>query len=102
MASKSTASEARAKVAQACLQFGRALLRVRQASVTGQDAQDAVLELFEWFSAHDALSPANASIAVESVGFGQELLDARKSSTTEEAIEAIQDLYSKLVEKQFE
>ena len=93
MATKTNDTERRSQVAEACLDFGSNLLRARTSSVTPDDAQNAVKDLFSWFSSHDAFSDGNVGIATHSLDFGGQLLEARKTSTVQEAIDAIQDLY---------
>ena len=93
MAPKNPEQENRSKIAEACLDFGSHLLQVRVSSVTTGDAQTTVKELFDWFVLHDALEEANYGIAIHAIGFGEELLESRKTATVGEAIEAIQKLY---------
>ncbi len=85
-------------VAQACISFGSHLLSIRQSSMTADDAQENVKSLFDWFSEHDAFSNSNAGIAIEAIEFGKQLLESRKTSTVNEAVEAIQSLYNDLAE----
>ena len=96
MATKTTEVERRSNVAEACLHLGQELLRLRLSTVTAEDAQSAIRELFEWFESHDAFSEANARIAVHSVAFGEQLLESRKSATLSDVIQAIQRVYSDL------
>lgn len=98
MATGISETERRSKVAEACLDFGSHLLRIRTSSMTPDDAQDAVKELFEWFTSHDAFSSANAGIAIHAISFGEQLLESRKTATLQEAMEAIQNLYSEMSE----
>jgi len=93
MTSKNTDLERRSKVAEACLDFGAHLLRVRTSSVTADDAKSVVKDLFEWFASQNAFSEANTGIAIHAIGFGEQLLESRKSATLDEATEAIQKLY---------
>jgi len=96
MASKGSELERRSKVAEACLDFGGHLLRVRTSSITPEDAQAAVRDLFEWLESKDAFTEANSGIAIHAIGFGEQLLEARKTVSVTEAIEAIQELYAEL------
>ena len=98
MATKTKSPEFRSKVAEACLDFGAHLLRVRLSSVSSNDAQDAVKELFDWFASNNAFDPANAGIAIHAIDFGKDLLETRKTATVQEAVDAVQTLYSSLME----
>lgn len=98
MATKPSAAETRAKVAAACVDFGKTLLQTRVSSVTAGDARDAIRELFEWFEAHDAFTEGNAGIAIHAIAFGEQLLESRKTTTVNEATGAIQELYENLRE----
>jgi hypothetical protein len=89
-------SSNRSKVAEACLDFGSHLLRVRLSSVTPDEIQSVVKDLFSWFESKDAFLPQNTGIALAALRFGEELLEARKTATVDEAVAAIQDLYSDL------
>ena len=93
MAIKNTEAERRSQVAEACLDFGSQLLRLRVSSVTPADAQGVVKKLFDWFTSHDGFSEANAGIAIHSISFGEKLLESRKTTTVDEAVETIQKLY---------
>jgi len=93
MAAKTTEIERRSKVAEACVDFGTHLLKVRKISVTPDDAQRAVKELFEWFESHDALAEAGYGIAIHAITFGEELLESRKTVTVDDAVRAIQKMY---------
>ena len=97
MATKVSA-ENRSKLAEACLDFGSHILRVRLSSVTPDEAQGRVKDLFDWFAAHDGFTSGNTGIAIHAIDFGEELLESRKTSTIQEAIDAIQNLYSGLSE----
>ncbi len=96
MPPRSLTANHRAAVANACLDFGSHLLRIRSSSVTPHDAQDAVKSLFDWFASNNAFIESNSSIAVHSLSLGKELLEFRKTTTPQEAIDAIEDLYSSL------
>lgn len=98
MPPKNTAAENRSKVAVACLDFGSHLLGVRAGSVTSDDAQRSVKELFDWFAEHDAFTPGNAEIAIHAIDFGKELLTNRKTAIVQDAIDAIQRLFTDLAE----
>ena len=96
MASKTTETQRRSDIAKACLDFGSHLLNVRISSVTADDAQRHVADLFDWFASHDAFTEANAEIAIHAIQFGEQLLATRKTATVQEAIEAIQQLFGDL------
>jgi len=96
VAAKASEKANRSRVAEACLDFGTHLLRIRTSSVTPSDAENSVTELFEWFEDNDAFTPQNTGIAVHAIDFGKELLESRKTSTVREASDAIQRLYSSL------
>jgi hypothetical protein len=89
-------SDNRSKVAEACLDFGSHLLHVRLSSVTPDEIQSVVKDLFAWFESKDAFLPANTGIALGAIRFAEELLETRKTATVNEAVEAIRDLYSDL------
>lgn len=95
---KTTSTERRSKVAEACLSFGGDLLKARTSSVSSDDAQESVKDLFRWFESQDAFSEGNYGIAIHAVEFGAEVLRNRKTATVEEAIEAIQGIYKELAE----
>ena len=90
------AAENRSKVAEACLDFGSHLLSARSSSVTPDEAQRQVKDLFAWFAAHDAFTPGNVGIAIHAIQFGEELLSSRKTATVEDSIAAIQQLFTDL------
>jgi hypothetical protein len=96
MATRTTEPERRAKVAEACLDFGGQLFRLRLSSVTAAEARVAVRDLFTWFAEHDGFIEGNFTIAIQCLGFAQALLEHRSSATVDEAIEAIHDLYTTL------
>jgi len=98
MATKTSDAERRSRVAETCVDFGGDLLRLRLSSMTPDDAQQAVQDLFSWFEEHDAFTEGNVGIAVHAIAFGRQLLDSRKTATLEEAVEAIQNLYSGLAQ----
>jgi hypothetical protein len=98
MPTKLSDSEMRSQVAQACMDFGTHLLRVRLSSVTPEDAQKAVTDLFGWFEAKNAFTDGNYTIAMKAIDFGEELLSSRKTLTLDDATGAIQKLYSDLSE----
>lgn len=100
MTTKLSDSEMRSQVAQACMDFGTHLLRVRLSSVTPDDAQTAVQDLFEWFQEENAFTVGNYGIAMKAIDFGEEMLSSRKTLTVTEAIEAIQKLYKSLQEEE--
>jgi hypothetical protein len=91
-------AERRSKVAEACLEFGSDLLRARTSSVTPDDAQNVVKELFTWFEAEEAFKEGNFGIAIRSLEFGTEMLKARKTTTLDETVAAVQKLYRDLAE----
>lgn len=96
MAARTTEAERRAKVAEACLEFGSHLLRVRLSSVTSQEARAAVRDLFAWFADHGAFSEGSFTVAIQCVAFGRAQLEYRSSATVDEALESIRDLYASL------
>ncbi len=98
MASATSEAERRSKVAEACLDFGSHLLNVRLSTMTPDDAQSIIKELFEWFTSHNAFSPGNTGIAIHAISFGEQLLESRKTATVQEAVEAIQNLYLEMSE----
>jgi len=80
------------------MDFGSQLLRIRLSSVTPDDARAAVTDLFEWFESRNAFTEGNSGIAVKAIDFGEEILTSRKTFTLQDAIDAIQKLYSDLAE----
>jgi len=98
MAAQTTEAQRRSKVAEACVDFGRQLLRSRPSSVTADDAQRIMRELFEWFETHGAFAEGNYGIAIRAVAFGEELLESRNTSTPDDAVKAIQGVYEDLME----
>jgi hypothetical protein len=96
MAAKTTEAERRSKVAEACLDFGSKILENRRSSVTPDDVQRTVKELFAWFESHDGFEEANFGIAVHTIEFGKNLLESRKTATIQDALDAIRKLYSDL------
>lgn len=96
MAARTTEAERRAKVAEACLEFGSHLLRVRLSSVTAQEARDAARDLFAWFADRDAFGEGNFTVAAQCVAFGRAQLEYRVSTSVEEALESIRELYTAL------
>ncbi|MCC7517600.1 MAG: hypothetical protein IT578_00275 [Verrucomicrobiae bacterium] len=98
MAARTTEAERRAKVAEACLEFGADLLRTRLSSVTAQDARAAARDLFAWFAAHDAFRNENHLVAARCVAFARALLEHRASASVGEALDSIRELYSALAD----
>ena len=98
MATQASDAERRSRVAEACLDFGGDLLQLRLSTVTREDAQETAQDLFKWFESKDAFTTGNAGIAVHAIAFGRQLLEARRTSTVEEAIESIQNLFASLAE----
>ncbi len=96
MASQDTDLERRSKIAEACIDFGSHLFTVRVSSVTPDDIQSCVKDLFEWFEEHEAFTPGNSGIAIHAVGFGEQFLESRKTATVDDAVEAIRNLYKSL------
>lgn len=96
MAARTTEAERRAKVAEACLEFGADLLRTRLSSVTALEARAAARDLFAWFAEHDAFQDPNHLVAARCVAFARALLEHRASATAGEALESIRDLYAAL------
>lgn len=98
MPAKTSASERRSRVAEACIGFGKTILQNRVSSASPADVQNAVRDLFEWFEAHDAFTEGNAGIAVRAIDFGGQLLESRKTATVDESIAAVQQVYEDLSE----
>ncbi len=96
MATKTTDAERRSKVAEACIDFGSHLLRVRISSATPNDAREAARDLFNWFENHDAFTEGNVGIALHAITFGSNLLESRKTATLGDSIDAIQVLFEDL------
>lgn len=96
MAARTTEAERRAKVAEACLDFGGHLLRLRLSSVTAAEARGVVRDLFAWFADHDGFSEGNFTVAIQCLGFARALLEYRASATMEDALESVRDLYAAL------
>ncbi len=93
---KTSDIERRSKIAEACLDFGTHLLDVRISSITPIEARNYVKELFDWFASQDAFTEVNSGIAIHSIQFGEQLLTFRKTTTVQEAIDAIQQLFKDL------
>jgi hypothetical protein len=96
MPARTTEAERRAKVAEACLEFGADLLRTRLSSVTPEEARAAVRDLFAWFSDHGAFAGENHVVAAKCIGWARALLEHRASATVAEALGSIRDLYAAL------
>ncbi len=85
-------------VAEACLDFGSNLLRVRLSSVTPAEAQAATRELYQWFAAHDGFADGKTRVAVQCVAFARSMLEYRMSATPQEAIRAAEELFEDLAD----